>query len=389
MRSNKEYSPQPRCGSSRKAIAALAIAGLRLGLPAGKLIMAVFLIVACAARLTTRLNEPGTKVADPSPWEDPRAKVEAVAFSPDGQTLAFCGQDASVCLWNLAGQADALLHQTMHLEHDLPCHALAFSPNGTYLAAAGDRVFSLWQSSSGHYEPVFEMIGTTFRCLAFSPDGKTLALGGDDGLIRLWARPAWQERAILLGHKDVVRCLAFSPDGRRLVSSGQDRMVVLWDTRSGKAVTQLSRPGTNPVQLAAFSPDGKTIAIGEISGVPHDVCLLDSETGCTVATLSGHANGIRAMAFAPDSRTLATAGPDGCIKLWNLARGIERETISDRVGCVKSLAFSPDGTRLAFADVDSNVTLFQLTPEGARLLSRLMTRPLRRHDPAPVRPVHS
>src|SRR5208282_578855 len=101
---------------------------------------------------------------------------------------------------------------------------------------------------------------------------------------------------------DVVRCVAFSPDSNRLVSSGQDRLVILWDAVRGVAIRQLSGPGSNPVQLAAFSPDGKTVAIGELNGNPYDVGLIDSETGALRAHLSGHAGGICTMAFSPDGR---------------------------------------------------------------------------------------
>jgi WD40 repeat protein len=135
---------------------------------------------------------------------------------------------------------------------------------------------------------------------------------------------------------------------------------MLWDANRGVAIRQLSQPGRNPVQLAAFSPDGHTIAIGELSGVPYDVGLIDPETGSIRAELTGHASGIRAMAFSPDGRTLATAGDDGCIKLWNLGNGKPRRTITERVGRVKALAFSPNGSQLVFADIDQNLRVLDL-----------------------------
>jgi WD40 repeat protein len=143
------------------------------------------------------------------------------------------------------------------------------------------------------------------------------------------------------------------------------------------------------VQLAAFSPDGKMIAIGEISGYPYDVGLFDPETGEVRGKLVGHAGGIRALTFSPDGQTLATAGNDGCIKLWNYHTCQQSRTISEQAGRITALAFSPEGTQLAFADTDENLRLVDLKPNGARLFSRVLTKAAARPGSASRRPVHS
>jgi WD40 repeat protein len=355
----------------------------------GQFAIVVVLLIVGAVIFTGDLSEPGRDGLSPMAASKPAASVEAVAFSPDGRTIACCGWDASVCLWNLnpKGRDEAVL--PIYLNHDSPRLALAFSSDGRYLAVAGVGSLAIWSCESGAYKPVMEKVGLTVRSVAFSPDGGTLALGGDDGAIRLWETSTWCERAVLLVHTDVVRCVAFSPDGRRLVSSGQDRRVMLWDAIRGVAIRQLSQPGPNPVQLAMFSPDGSTIAIGELSGVPYDVGLLDPETGAVRAELTGHESGIRAMAFSPDGRTLATAGDDGCIKLWNFGNGKERTTITERVGRVKALAFSPNGTQLVFADIDQNLRLLDLKPNAARLFGRVLTKNAVRPGSTSFRPIHS
>jgi WD40 repeat protein len=108
------------------------------------------------------------------------------------------------------------------------------------------------------------------------------------------------------------------------------------------------------------SPDGNTIAIGALSGAPYDVGLIDPETGSIRAELTGHASGIRAVAFSPDVRALATAGDDGCVKLWYIGNGKPRRTITERIGRVKALAFSPNASQLDIADIDQNLRVLDL-----------------------------
>jgi WD40 repeat protein len=94
------------------------------------------------------------------------------------------------------------------------------------------------------------------RCLAWSPDGRWLASGAEDGLIRLWSTETWQPLHTLEGHPRVVRSLAFDPASQRLLSSGNDPLIRLWTVRDGRERANLRGTKNNSV---AFSPDGEWI----------------------------------------------------------------------------------------------------------------------------------
>jgi WD40 repeat protein len=189
----------------------------------------------------------------------------------------------------------------------------------------------------------------TTRCLSFSTDGRTLATGSDDGVVRLWDIPSVEERVALRGHGNAVRSVAFSPDGRRLVSSAQDALIILWDTDRGIPIRSLLEGSANPVRIVGLSPNGRDLAVGEIGSYPTEVKVIDLGTGATRTRLTGHSDGVNAVAFSPDGLTLATAGMERGIKLWDLVTGKEMSTLDSGVGFVKSLAFSRDGAWLACA----------------------------------------
>ncbi len=320
------------------------------------LLAAVLLPV--AAIIWTNPREPHASSAHRQMLVGHTRLVEAVTYSPDGRTLASCSWDYTIRLWRMDRAAtDAAVPVT--LPHDTTRYATAFSPDGSLLVSAGDRSLTIW-SCRPDYRRMMERVGDSYHSVSFSPDGKTIALGAEDGTVRLCDMPSARERQVLRGHAGTVRSVAFSPDGSLLVSASQEGRVVLWDAIQGAERRILIAEGPFPIRSVAFSSDGRTIALGEPSYKPGDVLLLDVRTGAIRARLAGHTLGVHAVAFSPDGRTVATAGVDHCIKLWDAATARELASLSQGVGWVKSIAFSPDGGWLAFSGSDENVRLWNV-----------------------------
>jgi WD40 repeat protein len=189
--------------------------------------------------------------------------------------------------------------------------AVAFHPNGRTLASGsgGERVM-IWDTKEGRLTATVAQQYSGDRCLAFSPSGRTLASGaGSDGIV-LTDMITGLSR--LIATDTMVSAVTFSPDGSQITTGHAGGMIKTWDVASGTPVQTLSGHA-NAVLGVAFSPDGRTLAS---AGEDRTVRVWDTGTGQELLCLTDCKARVNAVAFSPDGHTLAAADHTGAVTLW-------------------------------------------------------------------------
>jgi hypothetical protein len=214
--------------------------------------------------------------------------VYALAFSPDGRTLATAGYDRVIHLWNVPAGAPAdlaLLKPARTLtDHSDAVYALAWHPDGNLLATgSADRSVKVWDPATGKRLYTLSEPTDWVYTLAWSPDGKHLACGGADKSVRVWAadRDGGRLVASAFAHEKPVWRLAYAPDGKTLYTAGEDRVVKAWDAAK---LTETKTYSAQPDAVLDFAlrPDGKQFAVARFDGA---AVLLDPATGKETAQL--------------------------------------------------------------------------------------------------------
>ncbi|CAO3565078.1 unnamed protein product [Mortierella alpina] len=233
------------------------------------------------------------------------------------------------------------------------------------------------------------------KCSAYSPDGKSLAVGLEDNSIIVYDTRAWTKAHTLRGHTGAVWSVAYSPDGNRIASGSEDYTVRLWDSRTGEivrvmegftnAVTAVvlspsghqiaacSHEGTvrlwdtqtgarglsfthdGPVYDLAYSPSGHQLALGCAYGTMQ---LYDAHTGTPGLILTGHSGSVFSVVYSSNGRQIASGGSDKTVRLWDAQTGSLLRTLTGHSYFVYSVAYSPSGQQIASGSADKTVRLW-------------------------------
>lgn len=295
--------------------------------------------------------------------------VTSLAPVPGTHRLVSASYDHTIRWWDLSAPAEG----TASVVLDRKAREAAAKKGKAAAEAPGVSVElqKTARAAEAHQEWV--------RSISIGTEGRQLLSGDDKGVAILWnaadgtevrrfQSPGW------------LRAVALSADGRLAATCEYApryapfaNAIKLWDAASGAVKIDLGKEfkkgdRVTGMAAAAFSPDGKLLALGqggEIEGGTGKVTLVDPATGKKVQELAGHQYGITSLAFSPDGKILASGGRDTLVRLWSMPDGkMAQELGKSRGGQFKdwihAAAFSPDGTRLAAADMAGQIHLWTL-----------------------------
>lgn len=357
-------------------------------------------------------------------------EIRCLDYSPDGKLIASGSTDKTVRIWDASTGKERITLRG----HEYGVQAVAFSPDGNVVVSADRFSLHWWRRTTPEELALMNLANdrkSQAKSIAFSPDGNVLAIGRQNGKIKLWNIESRQMELEIRGHSKPVRSVAFSPDGRLLVSGSLhdpknlSQTVRIWNVKTGEHLADL-RGQDGTCYHATISSDGKWLATARHGGhvelwdlasrtlvktIPehycaafsktldgqwlatenrenHDIVIYHVPSGRVEARLAGHTNQLRSIDYSPNGKMLSTTARDGSLRIWDVAsrkQVLQRDAFRYTVR-QKQDTFSPDSKTLYWIApqngvrkldlrgveqsnplIAGNVTRISLSPDGKLL----------------------
>jgi len=276
--------------------------------------------------------------------------LDVIAYSGTGNRVAVAGADSIISLRNTS---DGNVLSQISWTGNNPITGLAYSPDGTKLAAGIDNKVTVWNTTgltvaanlSSHTQPV--------TAVAFSPDGTLLASASaaPEQTVKIWSTQTWALVRTLIGASGGLVSVQFSHDGTKVVAAASDGIAREWNLTTGSVVKSYLAPSQGNMRLR-YSPDGTKVAAGWTS----KVLIFNSGTSTPVLTLNAHSKDNTAVDWSPDGTRLVSTNPDGTVDVWDTSSWAQLSQYNaetyPQYGGVLSVAYSPDGSQFSYGRAD-------------------------------------
>ncbi|MCK4265537.1 WD40 repeat domain-containing protein [Candidatus Babeliales bacterium] len=289
----------------------------------------------------------------------PSYTASTVAWSPDGKKIASGSGNNNTTIWDVKTGSPKWIFKKSSRKK-----SLAWSPDSRKLAdISANNSIRIWDVETGkiidilqeEYDVGGQPQAVSFSTMAFSPDGRRIAIGTSDGYINLINLKTKEQEHQFRASRNAVISIAWSPDGQNLAGGFFNGIVNIWNatTRAKEKTLSVDRPVTS----MAWSSDGKCLAIGNING---EVTAWNIRTTRRKDLPAINKSRVNSVAWSPDNRIIFSGSDDGIISLWNIET---RNTyvLRNPSNKITSLALSPDGKTIATAEDNNTIKLWMKT----------------------------